>query len=126
MEYAMKNIFLIIVLLLFASCENFVDRPKDLLSQSKMAEIMADMAINDQATSFNTNANLELGTRFILKKHNIKAENFSTSYKYYIVNKKIPKIALEAQDIIKQKHPEAEDYINKKNKIDSSAVPISR
>lgn len=122
----MKKIGLFLIVLLFVSCENLVDEPKNLLSQDKMAEIMAEMAINDYATAINTNANLELGTRFILKKNNIKADNFISSYKYYVVTKKIPKIAGKAQEIIKQKHPEAEEYINKKSAVDSTAIPISR
>ncbi len=122
----MKKIGLILIVLLFVSCENLVDEPKNLLSQDKMAEIMAEMAINDYATAINTNANLEVGTRFILKKNNIKADNFISSYKYYVVTKKIPKIADKAQEIIKQKHPEAEEYINKKSTVDSTAIPISR
>ena len=64
------------------SCENYTDKPKDLLSKDKMAEIMAEMALNDQATIINTKANLELGTRSILKKNNIKPDNFVTSYSY--------------------------------------------
>ena len=108
------------------SCENYTDKPKDLLSKDKMAEIMAEMALNDQATIINTKANLELGTRSILKKNNIKPDNFVTSYSYYVANKKIPAIAEKAQEIIKQKNPEAEEYINKKAKEDAIIVPISR
>ena len=122
----MKKTILFIILLLFSSCQNYVDKPKDLLSQNKMAEILAEMALNDQATAINTSANLELGTRFILKKYNIKAEQFSSSYRYYVVTKKIPKIVVKAQDIIKDKNPEAEEYINKKLKENSSLTPLSR
>lgn len=122
----MKKFFLLILLIFVCSCENFANKPKDLLSQNKMAEIMAEMALNDQATITNPKANLEIGTRFILKKNNIKPDNFVTSYSYYAATKKIPAIAEEAQEIIKQKHPEAEKYINKKTKEDAIVLPISR
>lgn len=122
----MKSTILLIILLLFSSCQNFVDKPKNLLSQDEMAKIMAEMALNDQATSINPNANLELGTRYILKKNNIKAEQFSSSYRYYLVTKKMQKIGDKAQQIIKEKNPEAEDYINKKLIENPSITPLSR
>lgn len=122
----MKKTILFIILLLFSSCQNLVDKPKDLLSQNKMAEIMAEMALNDQANAINSNANLELGTRYILKKNNIKADQFSSSYRYYMVTKKIPDIVVKAQEIITEKHPEAEEYINKKIEENSSIIPLSR
>lgn len=125
MEHPMKKIILFIILLFISSCENFADKPKDLLPQNTMAEIMADMALNDQSTAINTDANLELGTRFILKKFNIKADQFVTSYKYYVVTKQIPKIATKAQKIIKEKHPEAEKYIdNKLNDTSSDSILV--
>ena len=103
-----------------------MDKPKDLLPQDKMAQVLAEMALNDQANYIDSNANLELGTRFILKKHNIKANQFSSSYRYYVVTKKILKIIEKAQAIIKEKNPEGEEFINKKLKENSSLPPLSR
>jgi len=122
----MRKSILFIIVLLFSSCQNFVDKPKDLLPQDKMAQVLAEMALNDQASYIDSNANLELGTRFILKKHNIKANQFSSSYRYYVVTKKILKIIEKAQAIIKEKNPEGEEFINKKLKENSSLPPLSR
>lgn len=122
----MKKFFLLILLLILCSCKNYVDKPKDLLSQNKMAEIMADMSLNDQSTTINPTSNLELGTRFILKKHNIKADNFISSYRYYVVTKKISAVIVKSQTIIKGKNPEAEEYIDKKLKENSPLPTISR
>ncbi|NRS90983.1 menaquinone-dependent protoporphyrinogen IX oxidase [Chryseobacterium sp. 16F] len=98
------------------SCENYIDKPENLLSENKMAEIMADMALNDYSTYLNPTSNVEIGTRFILKKHNVKADNFMSSYKYYVVKKEMSAITVKSQNILKEKNPEAENFINKKMK----------
>ena len=108
------------------SCENYIDKPENLLSQDKMAEVMADMALNDYSPSVNPNSNLELGTRFILKKHNVKTDDFIKSYKYYVVKKEITDISLKSQNILKEKNPEAENYIDKKVKENAPLPTITR
>jgi hypothetical protein len=100
--------------LLSCSDSSVIDRPKNLIPQDQMAEILAEMALNDQTLNANQKGNVESGTRFILKKHSIKAQDFSESYKYYSITKKMSGILDESLQIIKDKDPAAEAYIQKK------------
>jgi hypothetical protein len=68
-----------------------------------MAEIIADLSINDQATFMYPNTNLEAGTRYILKTHNVKSQDFVESFKYYVVKEEMSGIADDAQKIILEK-----------------------
>ena len=98
------------------SCQNYIDKPKNLVSTDKMSEIIADMAINDQATFMFQNTNLESGTRFVLKTHNVKPDDFVESFKYYVVQQKMDGIADDAQKILLKKDPKADQYVKDKIK----------
>ena len=116
-----------IVYLFFAistlSCTEAIEKPKDILSQEKMSEIIADFAINEQSYTIGGNINTENATRFILKKYNIKGQLFTDSYKYYMTDPDTMKEILdEAQKIIVSKDPNAEAFINKKLK-ENSGIP---
>ncbi len=75
---------------------------------------MADLAINDQATFMYPNSNLEAGTRYVLKTHHVKSEDYIESFKYYVVKEKMNRIVEEAQEILLKKDPKAEKYVNDK------------
>lgn len=105
------------------SCTEAIEKPKDILSQEKMSEIIADFAINEQSYTIGGNINTENATRFILKKYNIKGQLFTDSYKYYMTDPETMKEILdEAQKIIVSKDPNAEAFINKKLK-ENSGIP---
>lgn len=112
----MKRLVSCCILFLFFSCSDssVIDRPKNLIPKDEMAEILAEMALNDHAFLTKQKSNVESGTRFILKKHSIKAQDFSESYKYYSITKKMSGILDESMQIIKDKDPAAEAYIEKK------------
>lgn len=113
----MKKLFFIFVLMGLFSCGDYIDKPKNLISGDQMAEVLADLAINDQATFIYPNSNLEAGTRYVLKKHNIKSEDFIASFKYYVVKEKMQGITEDAQKILLGKDPKADQYVkDKKNK----------
>ena len=100
-----------------------IEKPKDILSQEKMSEIIADFAINEQSYTIGGNINTENATRFILKKYNIKGQQFTDSYKYYMTDPDTMKEILdEAQKIIVSKDPNAEAFINKKLK-ENNGIP---
>lgn len=105
-----------------AACSGVVEKPANLLSKSQMAEILAEMALNDQASMVDPSGNIEAGTRFILQQRKIKAQDFTDSYQYYAISGKIEPILEEAQDLVMEKDPGAEDYIKKKLK-ESPEVP---
>jgi hypothetical protein len=120
MRFFIAYLFLAISTL---SCTEAIEKPKDILSQEKMSEIIADFAINEQSYTIGGNINTENATRFILKKYNIKGQQFTDSYKYYMTDPDTMKEILdEAQKIIVSKDPNAEAFINKKLK-ENSGIP---
>ena len=120
MRFFIAYLFLAISTL---SCTEAIEKPKDILSQEKMSEIIADFAINEQSYTIGGNINTENATRFILKKYNIKGQQFTDSYKYYMTYPDTMKEILdEAQKIIVSKDPNAEAFINKKLK-ENSGIP---
>ena len=120
MRFFIAYLFLAISTL---SCTEAIEKPKDILSEEKMSEIIADFAINEQSYTIGGNINTENATRFILKKYNIKGQLFTDSYKYYMTDPDTMKEILdEAQKIIVSKDPNAEAFINKKLK-ENSGIP---
>ena len=113
----------LMIVFCIVSCTEAIEKPKDILSQEKMSEIIADFAINEQSYTIGGNINTENATRFILKKYNIKGQQFTDSYKYYMTDPDTMKEILdEAQKIIVSKDPNAEAFINKKLK-ENSGIP---
>ncbi len=120
MRFFIAYLFLAIFTL---SCTEAIEKPKDILSEEKMSEIIADFAINEQSYTIGGNINTENATRFILKKYNIKGQLFTDSYKYYMTDPDTMKEILDkAQKIIVSKDPNAEAFINKKLK-ENSGIP---
>lgn len=120
----MKKLVFIFVLMSMLSCGDAIDKPKNLIPEDKMAEIMADLSINDQATVMYPNSNLEEGTRYVLKTHGIKSDDYVQSFKYYIVKEKMSAITEDAQKILLKKDPKAEKYVkDKKNNTGNPQNP---
>lgn len=124
MKYFLFSLMMIFCVL---SCTEAIEKPKDILPEDKMSEIIADFAINDQSYNIGGNINSENATRFILKKYNIKGQLFSDSYKYYMTKPDDLKGIMDhAQQLIKTKDPKAEAYINKKLKENPDIPPQAR
>ena len=70
--------------------------------------------------------NVEAGTRYILKKNNVSAKEFSDSYQYYAITKKLSKILENAQEILLERYPETEAYILKKNKENNNTPTLKK
>jgi hypothetical protein len=115
-----KTIFIFILMCLF-SCQDYIDKPKNLIPKDQMAKILADLAINDQATYMYPNTNLEAGTRYVLKSYHVKSEDFVESFKYYVVKQKMQGITEDAQDILLEKDPKADKYM--KDKLKKNGMP---
>ncbi|MCY0969639.1 DUF4296 domain-containing protein [Chryseobacterium wangxinyae] len=125
-QQIMRRIFSLFIFMFLVSCSEYVDKPKNLLDKSKMSEIMADLAINDQVTNTYLGKNLESGTRYILKSHNVKADDFVESYKYYVVTGKMNKIVDDAQEILLEKDPKARDFVKSKSEPAKEVPKIVR
>ncbi|MDQ1102379.1 hypothetical protein QE441_001610 [Chryseobacterium sp. SORGH_AS909] len=122
----MKNLVFFILFMSMLACNGYIDKPKNLIPKDKMAEILADMAINDQATFVYPNSNLEAGTRFVLKAHQVKPADFVESFKYYTIKQKMKGIADDAQKILLEKDPKAEKYIQDKLKQNGNVPAFAR
>ena len=122
----MKKLFFIFILTSLFSCNEYIDKPKNLIGKTEMAEIIADLAINDQVIFLYPKSNLESGTRFILKKHQVKNEDFLASYRYYIIKQKMKGIVEDAQKIIIEKDPKSEKKIKGDIKLDNLELPKAK
>ncbi|KFE98614.1 hypothetical protein IX39_14370 [Chryseobacterium formosense] len=122
-QQVMKKLICFLIFLFFVSCSEYVDKPKNLIDKTKMSEIIADMAINDQVINLYPGTNLESGTRFILKTHNVKTDDFVASYRYYIVKQKMEAILNDAQKIIIEKDPKSEKKIKGNTEIKTTELP---
>ncbi len=111
----MKKFIGFFIFLFVFSCTEYVDKPKNLVSKSTMAEIIAEMAINDQIMFLYPGKSLESETRFILKSHNIKTVDFVESYKYYVIKQEMRGIVEDAQEILKDKDSKAAEKIEKES-----------
>jgi len=119
----MKKLIFIFVLMCLFSCSEYIDKPKNLIDKDKMSEIIADLAINDQVIYLYPGTNLESGTRFILKSHQVKTEDFVASYRYYIVKQKMTGIVEDAQKIILEKDPKSEKIIKGDTRLKDIELP---
>lgn len=119
----MKKLIFVFVLMCMFSCTEYIDKPKNLVDKTKMSKIIADMAINDQVINLYPGTNLESGTRFILKKHNVKTDDFVASYRYYIVKQKMEEIINDSQKIIIEKDPKSEKKIKGNTEIKTTDLP---
>lgn len=93
------------------SCNQIMDKPKNLIPEDKMSQIIVDFILTNQAISIyphlhNTN-DKKANTQYIFEKHKVKAEDFSTSQMYYVSKpEKMKKIYEKAQEIITKNYPE--------------------
>lgn len=123
-ETVKKFLFFFAFLLICSCGQTIMDKPKNLLSEDKMAEVLADLALNDQSVINFPTANLQSGAMYVLQQQKVKQEDFTSSYNYYLVNKDLAKIIGNAQEIIKKKDPKGEKFINDKLKKEATPEKI--
>lgn len=122
----MKKLIFIFVLLGLFSCGDYIDKPKNLIDKDAMAEIIADLAINDQAIFVYPDKNMEAGTRAVLKSHKVSPDDFVNSFKYYVIKEEMDGIANDAQEILLKKDPKADKYVKEKLKQNGAVLPVVR
>ncbi|MFP3832377.1 DUF4296 domain-containing protein [Chryseobacterium sp. SIMBA_028] len=118
----MKQLIFIFVLLGLFSCSDYIDKPKNLVDKDVMTDILVDLTINDQAIFMYQDKNMEAGTRFVLKAHNVKPDDFTESFKYYVIKEEMEGIANDAQEILLKKDPKAKKYIEDKKKQNGGLI----
>lgn len=110
----MKNILFITLCLIFYACSSPNPKPKKVLSKEQMAEIIVDLTIYNQSYLAKPNIKTEDINSFVLKKHNITAEDFRENYQYYTyAPAHLDEIYDNAKKIILEKEPSIEDTLRK-------------
>lgn len=113
----MKRIWFFLLSFMLCSCGEFIDKPANLIPKDVMAEMLADIAQNDQVVLINPqHANPEAGTRFILQQYKVTARQFRESYKYYAMKGDMEGILEDAQDVLLERFPDSEPSVTKKLK----------
>ncbi len=116
----MRICVLFILMLSLFSCQQLTEKPESLISKDQMSEIIADLALNEQALTFSNEASIEAGTRFIFQKHQVSSADFAASYKYYTVKRQMEDILNNSQELLLERHPEARKVIEDARKKDEN------
>ena len=112
----MRKIAFLLFSLLMMACSELINEPKNLVPKDKMAEVLAEFAMNEQLNLVVENINLDNATRYTLQQNKIKGNDFVESYKFYTASGDIEKIIENAQEIVLTKDPASKIYIEKKLK----------
>lgn len=109
----MKIFKFLFLLILFNSCQ-LNDEPKHLMSKNEVAEIIADLAIYEQAFIIDPQKSLETKeiSHFVLKKYGISGKTLRESFAFHLKNpENIEEIYKKSQKIILEKAPKLSDLI---------------
>lgn len=81
----MKKLLVLGLISLFFSCNNSVEKPKNLIDKDKMTDILYDISLLEAIKTQNINGGLTVKTanEYIYKKYNIDSIQFVKSNKYY-------------------------------------------
>ena len=87
----MKNIWVFFAALLLFSCQDIekVEKPENLISEQKMAEVLTDLSLLNSAKNYNRKILEETGLKpdeYLFTKHNIDSAQLSQSTRYYAAN----------------------------------------
>ena len=116
----MKKILFSFVFFATLSCSEVVDKPENLIDEDTMAELVAELAINDQLAILNQQGDMEISSKYILNKYKVKGKDVIESHSYYLTKPdKMSKIYDKAQDIILNKDSKIKAKLEAKIKKES-------
>ena len=122
----MRKIAFLLFSLLMMACSELINEPKNLVPKDKMAEVLAEFAMNEQLNLVGENINLDNATRYTLQQNKIKGNDFVESYKFYTASGDIEKIIENAQEIVLTKDPASKIYIQKKLKENQNTPAFAK
>ena len=122
----MRKITFLLFSLLMMACSELINEPKNLVPKDKMAEVLAEFAMNEQLNLVLENINLDNATRYTLQQNKIKGNDFVESYKFYTASGDIEKIIENAQEIVLTKDPASKIYIEKKLKENQNTPAFAK
>jgi len=81
----MKNSILMVLLLVFVSCNNAIEKPKNLIEKDKMIDILYDISLLEAIKTQNINGGIKNkdANQYIYKKYSIDSTQLAQSNKYY-------------------------------------------
>lgn len=122
-----KIIILVCCTLSFLSCNNSVEKPKNLIERDKMVDVLYDISILEAIKNQNINGGIttKMGNEYIFKKYKIDSIQFVKSNKYYASDiDAYKKMFEEVKERITKKTQETEADM-KKNGQQIPAAPAS-
>jgi|GEM_PF-1703136 len=111
--YKIFHLSIFILLLSFISCQ-YLEKPKNFLSEEQMADILLDMAIFDDLPRIDSNIKSEETYKHLFLLHNINMDDYIDNYAYYASQKKIKYIISLAEKKLMNKDPKIKEYIKEK------------
>jgi len=117
-KYRYLNVFFYLIKIFticcfYISCQ-YLEKPKNFLSEEQMAEILLDMAIFNNTIRINPDIKTEEIYKHIFARYNTSLEDYTENYAYYISKKRIKYIISLAEKKLMKKNPEIQTYIRKK------------
>lgn len=108
-----KLISLVFIIILSVGCHKIVEKPKNLVSQEKMTEVLVQIYLHQQPTYMNQIPSVEWNPTEkdiqIIQSHGLKVDDFTDSYRYYVVKPEIfSAILLEVRNELENMLPEEE------------------
>lgn len=118
----MRKLLLLSFLFWLFSCNDLVEKPDHLISKDKMSAILIDLVISEQINAINPKVNMEIETRYLLKKHHVTAKNFKENYQYYTLKKELPSIIEDVQEQLIKNYPELESKLKNRDNSKSDFI----
>lgn len=108
-----KLISLVFIIILSVGCHKIVEKPKNLVSQEKMTEVLVQIYLHQQPTYMNQIPSVEWNPTEkdiqIIQNHGLKVDDFTDSYRYYVLKPEIfSAILLEVRNELENMLPEEE------------------
>src|SRR5690625_5692376 len=106
-----KLISLVFIIILSVGCHKIVEKPKNLVSQEKMTEVLVQIYLHQQPTYMNQIPSVEWNPTEKdiqnIQNHGLKVEDINDSYRYYFVKtEKFKAILLECRKELENKVPQ--------------------
>ena len=109
----MKRILILFFILIISACTKNAEQPENLVSEGKMAGIIAEIYLYQQSgylqeikNSQPDFAKIDAG---LIKKHGVEIQDFEESYRFYVLHPdQYNKIMKQVRDILEKQLPEKE------------------
>lgn len=112
----MRRFGLGLMLMMLLACDGAVEKPPHLMPREEMAEMIAELALAEQSFQYDPKASQDATVREILKRHQVRPQQFIDSYRYYAVKKQMPEIITKAQEKLTKDYPAAAAKLKEREK----------